>query len=214
MTERPHHGENRDRCRGSSSGGENSRGQSHVVMVPFGRFVSQRGRDRRLSVTGTSGWLTKQFQFATVCCRVITWPEFRHRQPEMAAEGTALLYDVGVGLGYLATTRPDGAPRVHPMCPIVTTETNEDAFYVTGRARHMEASDLRQQVGEQFAAERAALSDGARRPSARSHGLACAVTPGTSSATTQAARTPSHSVMPRRSATCATRLVVRNVTLA
>jgi hypothetical protein len=40
----------------------------------------------------------------------------------MAEEGRALLYDVGVGLGFLATVRLDGGPRVHPMCPLVSDE--------------------------------------------------------------------------------------------
>jgi len=117
---------------------------------------------------------------------VITWREFRDREPQIAADGTALLYDVGVGLGYLATTRPDGGPRVHPMCPLITDdglyafivpspkqrdlhrdgrfalhsiplETNEDAFYVVGRARFVEPADLRLRLAEQFAAERSAL---------------------------------------------------------
>ena len=39
--------------------------------------------------------------------------------PEMAAEGTRLIHVHGVGLGYLATVRKDGGPRLHPMCPLV-----------------------------------------------------------------------------------------------
>jgi hypothetical protein len=38
----------------------------------------------------------------------------------MAAAGRALLYQHGVGLGYLATVRRDGAPRLHPVCPILS----------------------------------------------------------------------------------------------
>jgi Pyridoxamine 5'-phosphate oxidase len=30
-----------------------------------------------------------------------------------------LLYQYGPPLGYLATVRPDGGPRVHPFCPVV-----------------------------------------------------------------------------------------------
>jgi len=40
--------------------------------------------------------------------------------PEMAAAGQKLLYQFGPGLGYLATVRKDGGPRVHPFCPIVS----------------------------------------------------------------------------------------------
>ena len=49
-----------------------------------------------------------------------TWNQFAALRPELAEPGRALLYQVGVGLGYLATTRPDGGPRVHPMCPVMT----------------------------------------------------------------------------------------------
>lgn len=37
----------------------------------------------------------------------------------MAAAGHDLLYQHGPGLGYLATLRSDGAPRLHPVCPVV-----------------------------------------------------------------------------------------------
>jgi hypothetical protein len=49
----------------------------------------------------------------------------------MATAGRALLYQFGVGLGFLATTRADGGPRVHPMCPIMT-EVGMFAFIVPG----------------------------------------------------------------------------------
>jgi hypothetical protein len=52
--------------------------------------------------------------------RVVTrWAEFEAAMPEMAAEGRKLLYRFGSGLGFLATVRPDGGPRLHPMCPIL-----------------------------------------------------------------------------------------------
>jgi hypothetical protein len=38
--------------------------------------------------------------------------------PDMAAAGQRLLYQHGgPGLGYLATVRADGGPRLHPVCP-------------------------------------------------------------------------------------------------
>jgi hypothetical protein len=37
----------------------------------------------------------------------------------MAAKGRSLLYQYGPPLGYLATVRPDGGPRVHPFCPVI-----------------------------------------------------------------------------------------------
>jgi len=54
-----------------------------------------------------------------------TWSEFEHANPDMAAAGRALFYQFGVGLGYLATVRKDGGPRVHPFCPIIY----EDGLY-------------------------------------------------------------------------------------
>jgi len=104
----------------------------------------------------------------------------------MADEGRALLYDVGVGLGFLATVRADGGPRVHPMCPLVSDdglfafivpspklrdlhrdgryalhsiplETNEDAFYLTGHADHVTDMDQRARLSEQFVDERLAV---------------------------------------------------------
>lgn len=46
-----------------------------------------------------------------------TWAEFAEAEPEMAAVGARLLEKHG--LAYLATVRPDGAPRVHPVCPFI-----------------------------------------------------------------------------------------------
>jgi len=48
-----------------------------------------------------------------------TWSELESDAPGLAEAGRALLYQFGVGLGYLATVRPDGGPRLHPFCPIL-----------------------------------------------------------------------------------------------
>jgi hypothetical protein len=50
---------------------------------------------------------------------VATWAEFAAASPSLAARGRALLYQFGVPLGYLATVRADGGPRIHPFCPIL-----------------------------------------------------------------------------------------------
>ena len=92
-----------------------------------------------------------------------TWATFEASAPDMAAEGRRLLYQFGLGLGFLATVRKDGGPRLHPICPIVAEgglyafiipspkandllrdgryalhsfppEHTDDEFYVTGRA--------------------------------------------------------------------------------
>ena len=48
-----------------------------------------------------------------------TWAEFEISAPKLATKGRSLLYQYGPPLGYLATVRPDGGPRVHPFCPII-----------------------------------------------------------------------------------------------
>lgn len=47
------------------------------------------------------------------------WADLVLARPELADAGTRLLYFHGVGLGYLATIRKDGGPRIHPVCPVV-----------------------------------------------------------------------------------------------
>jgi hypothetical protein len=104
-------------------------------------------------------------------------------QPDLAASGRALLYQHGVGLGFLATTRRDGGPRVHPMCPILSDDgafafivpspkqqdlrrdgryaihsfpcpDNEDAFFFAGTARLVNDRLTRASLGQQFVEER------------------------------------------------------------
>ena len=50
----------------------------------------------------------------------VRWSQFEAAQPELAARGQQLLYQFGLGLAFLATIRRDGAPRLHPICPIIT----------------------------------------------------------------------------------------------
>jgi hypothetical protein len=50
---------------------------------------------------------------------MLTWGEFRSERPDLADAGRGLLYNFGIGLGFLATVRPDGGPRVHPICPVL-----------------------------------------------------------------------------------------------
>ena len=51
-----------------------------------------------------------------------TWAEFRHARPDLAEAGRRLLYQFGVGLAFLATVRPDGSPRLHPISPLLTND--------------------------------------------------------------------------------------------
>ena len=48
-----------------------------------------------------------------------TWAEFEREAPALAETGRGLIYKFPVGLGFLATVRKDGGPRVHPFCPII-----------------------------------------------------------------------------------------------
>ena len=51
---------------------------------------------------------------------MITWTEFEKRAPALAAAGRKQFYVHGLGLGFLATVRADGGPRVHPVCPVIS----------------------------------------------------------------------------------------------
>jgi len=51
---------------------------------------------------------------------MVAWQDFAAAEPEMAEIGRALLEQFGPGLAFLATVRSDGAPRLHPVCPVLT----------------------------------------------------------------------------------------------
>jgi hypothetical protein len=53
---------------------------------------------------------------------MITWTEFEGEQPALAAAGRAQLYQIHIGLAFLATVRQDGGPRVHPVCPVLSPD--------------------------------------------------------------------------------------------
>jgi hypothetical protein len=122
---------------------------------------------------------------------VLTWGELSAERPELTEQGKALLYQYGVGLAFMATSGPDGAPRVHPICPLVTAghlyafiisspkqrdllrdgryalhsfpaEQNEDAFYIAGRVTAVQDSRVRLGAARQFVEER--KSAGATAP--------------------------------------------------
>ena len=115
---------------------------------------------------------------------MLTWGRFVDEVPELASAARGLLYQFGtVGLGFLATVRRDGGPRVHPMCPMISgtsllafTEpgpkrddlhrdgryalhcfppaSNEDAVYLTGRAQPVVDADVVAVATSQWLAER------------------------------------------------------------
>src|SRR5437870_9308338 len=51
---------------------------------------------------------------------MVTWKEFDAAEPDLADVGRSLLYQFKVGLAFLATVRQDGAPRLHPVCPVLS----------------------------------------------------------------------------------------------
>jgi Pyridoxamine 5'-phosphate oxidase len=53
---------------------------------------------------------------------MVTWNEFAAAVPELAAAGRALITQFQVGLAFLATVRKDGAPRLHPVCPVFSDD--------------------------------------------------------------------------------------------
>ena len=57
---------------------------------------------------------------------MVRWSAFARSEPDLAELGRALLYQFGVGLAFLATVRRDGAPRLHPVCPVLSG----DGLYV------------------------------------------------------------------------------------
>jgi len=110
-----------------------------------------------------------------------TWNEFEQASPDIAARGRALLYQHGIGLGYLATVRKDGGPRLHPFCPILIESglygligpspkqhdllrdgryalhsfpvmDRDDEFYLTGKVIHHQDRQLTHKVRASFLA--------------------------------------------------------------
>src|SRR3954465_13641052 len=51
-----------------------------------------------------------------------SWSDFAAAEPSLAAGIRALLQQYGPGMGYLATVRADGGPRIHPMPPVLTDD--------------------------------------------------------------------------------------------
>jgi hypothetical protein len=112
------------------------------------------------------------------------WSHFGQQRPDLHKAAEALLYRYGLGLGFLATVRPDGGPRVHPICPVrahdlyafivpgpkladlrrdgrfaLCSETcapphQDDNVYLRGTAFELNDPALRDQLTERLLAER------------------------------------------------------------
>jgi hypothetical protein len=52
---------------------------------------------------------------------MITWSEFERQQSALADAGRRQFYQHAIGLAFLATIRPGGGPRVHPVCPVISS---------------------------------------------------------------------------------------------
>lgn len=53
---------------------------------------------------------------------MLTWTQLADERPDLTGEGRRQLYQWEIGLGFLATVRPDGGPRVHPVCPVISDD--------------------------------------------------------------------------------------------
>jgi hypothetical protein len=111
-----------------------------------------------------------------------SWPEFAAAEPQLAASIHTLIHQYGPGLGYLATVRADGGPRVHPVSPFITRdglycfvidspkrrdlerdgryalhsfppEATEDEAYVAGEARLVTDAELVHRYATEMRAE-------------------------------------------------------------
>jgi len=51
---------------------------------------------------------------------VKSWDEFALEEPDLARIGKLLLFKSRIGLGFLATLRKDGAPRLHPISLVLS----------------------------------------------------------------------------------------------
>jgi hypothetical protein len=117
------------------------------------------------------------------------WSEFEAENTAMAEAGRALIYHHKVGLGYLATVRRDGGPRLHPVCPTIAQgglyvfignrspklgdllrdgryalhsfpiPAGDDEFYLTGRAVREDSPAVRKIVYDVYTATGAHTSD-------------------------------------------------------
>lgn len=53
---------------------------------------------------------------------MLPWDVFASEAPDLARRGEALLFQFGPGMAFLATIRKDGAPRLHPLCPVIAKQ--------------------------------------------------------------------------------------------
>ena len=67
---------------------------------------------------------------------MVTWKEFAAAEPDLADVGRSLLFQFKVGLAFLATVRRNGAPRLHPVCPVLSDNRLFVLIIPTSPKRH------------------------------------------------------------------------------
>src|SRR6266446_7762740 len=67
---------------------------------------------------------------------MVTWKEFATAESDLADVGRALLFQFKVGLAFLATVRKDSAPRLHPVCPVLSNDRLFVLIIPTSPKRH------------------------------------------------------------------------------
>src|SRR2546428_6713712 len=67
---------------------------------------------------------------------MVTWKEFAAAAPALAEAGRSLLNQFSVGLAFRATVRKDGAPRLHPVCPVLSSDRLFVLITPTSPKRH------------------------------------------------------------------------------
>jgi hypothetical protein len=119
-----------------------------------------------------------------ISLNALQWSRSAEQRPDLEVVARGLLYQHGLGLGFLATVTGGGRPRVHPICPILAgdlyafivpgpkladlrrsghfalcSETcapprQDDNVYLTGMVREREDPELRQRLTDQLLSER------------------------------------------------------------
>src|SRR4030095_15797630 len=67
---------------------------------------------------------------------MVRWKELAVAEPDLADVGCSLLFQFKVGLAFLATVRRDGAPRLHPVCPVLSNNRLFVLITPTSPKRH------------------------------------------------------------------------------
>jgi hypothetical protein len=70
-----------------------------------------------------------------------SWSDFALSAPALSESIRSAIHQYGAGLGYLATIRPDGGPRLHPVSPAVVDGGLYCFLLDTPKRRDLERDD-------------------------------------------------------------------------